>query len=96
MMNTPSITSSQIRSARAALGWSLEDLSRHSGVSVSTIRRSETIKGLARLNQPNLNAIRTAVEKAGIEFIGTPDEGPGIRLWQEDRPAAKDAGTGSA
>jgi len=25
-------------------------------------------------------AIKTALEKAGIEFIGTPDDKPGVRL----------------
>jgi hypothetical protein len=36
------------------------------------------------------------LEAAGIEFIGTPDEGPGIRLWKDGRPAAGDAAPGSA
>ena len=27
--------------------------------------------------------IKSALEEAGIEFIGTPDEGPGVRLWRK-------------
>ena len=30
----------------------------------------------------NLAALETALEAAGIEFIGTPDDGPGIRIHQ--------------
>jgi hypothetical protein len=28
-------------------------------------------------------AIKNALESAGIEFIGTPDDGPGIRVYRK-------------
>jgi hypothetical protein len=28
-----------------------------------------------------LQALQKALEAAGIEFIGTPDDGPGIRIY---------------
>jgi hypothetical protein len=29
-----------------------------------------------------LQDVRKALETAGVEFIGTPEEGPGVRLWR--------------
>jgi transcriptional regulator with XRE-family HTH domain len=80
-----SITGSQIRSARAALGWSIDVLAQASSVSMSTIKRMEANGGAPVSTVANLNAIKSALEAAGIEFIGTPDDRPGIRIG---RPAA--------
>ena len=74
------LTGVQIRSARAALGWSLAELAESSGVSLSTIRRAEADDGVPSTTTPNVNAIKSAFEAAGIEFIGSPDDGPGIRI----------------
>ena len=71
----------QIRMSRAALGWSIATLSLKSSVSVSTIKRLETEGGLNKATQANLRLIRSTLEEAGIEFIGEPGEGPGVRLW---------------
>jgi hypothetical protein len=27
--------------------------------------------------------LRRAFEAAGVEFIGTPEDGPGVRLWKK-------------
>ena len=70
----------QIRAARAMLGWSLADLAQASGVSLSTIRRAEAGMGVLNITLPNLNSMRIALKAAGIEFIGTPDHAPGIRI----------------
>lgn len=67
--------------ARAALGWSIFMLAKHSAVSVSTIKRLETEEGLKKATEANLKLIRTTLEAAGIEFIGDATEGPGVRLW---------------
>jgi hypothetical protein len=32
------------------------------------------------VNVATLEAVRKALEAAGIEFIGNPDDGPGIRI----------------
>lgn len=74
------LTSAQIRSARAALSWSMLDLAERSGVSLSTIRRAEAALNVPNSNSPNMNALRSAFEAAGIEFIGSPDDAPGIRI----------------
>lgn len=77
------ITGLQIRSCRAALRLSVEDLAALSGVSSRTIKRMEAEDGLPQSTRPNLMAIRSALEAAGIEFIGSPEEGPGIRIWRQ-------------
>ena len=77
------ISVDQIRMARAALGWSLELLSEKSGVSARTIRRIESEGGLEKATKANLKLIRETLEAAGIEFIGSPDDGPGVRLWRK-------------
>ena len=74
------ITGLQIRSGRAALRLSAEDLAALSGVSARTIIRMEAEDGPPVSTRANLQAVRSALESAGIEFIGTPDDRPGIRI----------------
>ena len=71
-----SISSAQLRAARALLRWSALDLAEVSKVSVSTIRRVETIEGEIPVTAANEAALRAALESAGVEFI---DEN-GVRL----------------
>ena len=80
------IVSSQIRSARHALRFSVVDLAKLSGVSSSTIKRIEANNGVPNSNLPNIVAVKEALEAAGIEFIGTPDDGPGIRIHSGKKP----------
>jgi transcriptional regulator with XRE-family HTH domain len=75
------ITGTQIRSARAALAWSVQDLADRAEVAAKTIMRIEAVVGVPQSRTGTLLAIQAALEAAGIEFIGTPEEGPGIRLW---------------
>lgn len=70
----------QIRMARNALRWSVKELADHSDVSTSTITRAETVDGVPKTTRANLLALKDTLEAAGIEFIGTPDDGPGIRI----------------
>ena len=74
------ITSSQLRAARALMDLSIKELSDLSNVSVPTIQRLERQTGLIS-SQPRtlLDLVRT-FEEAGVEFIGTPDDRPGVRL----------------
>jgi hypothetical protein len=69
-----------MRAGRAALKWSIEDLAKKSGVGVRTIIRLEAADGIPRSRTHTLLAIKLAMEVAGIEFIGTPEDGPGIRV----------------
>ena len=74
------ITSEQIRAARALLRISVIQLAKLSEVGEATIKRIEAGNGLPSANIKTLNLITNAFEKAGIEFIGTPDDRPGVRL----------------
>ena len=77
------LTSEQIKMARAALGWSMDTLAKRSEVGVRTINRIEAQGGLPKATTANLKIIRLTFEQAGIEFIGTAEEGPGVRLWKQ-------------
>lgn len=74
------ITSEQIRAARALLRWSSADLSKESGVGTATIQRLEVMDGVPTGQVRTLLAIKAALEAAGVEFIGNPDDCPGVRL----------------
>ena len=75
------ITSAQIRAARGLLDWSRRDLADHSGVSFASMMRLESFDGVPSSNVRTLEAIKKAFEEAGIEFIGTPESGAGVR-WK--------------
>lgn len=74
------ITGLQIRAARNALKWSVEDLSTSANIASKTVRRIEAIDGVPDSTMKTIGLIKSSLESAGIEFIGTPDDGPGIRL----------------
>lgn len=74
------LTGLQIRAARNAIRWSASKLALKSGVALKTIQRIEANDGIPQSFTSTLNEIRRALESAGIEFIGTPDDGPGIRI----------------
>lgn len=74
------ITSAQIRAARALLRWSSANLSEQSGVGNATIKRLEVMDGVPAGQVRTLMSIKEALESAGVEFIGTPENDPGVRL----------------
>jgi predicted transcriptional regulator len=78
------LTGIQIRASRSALRWSVVELAERSGVSVRTIKRMEVQDLEPKSNMPNLRAVRLAFESAGIEFIGGPDDAPGIRIHKAE------------
>lgn len=75
------ITSGQIKAARALLGLTVADLAKLSGIGFTTMVRMESADGIPAGNVKTLTAVKTAIEKAGIEFIGTPENGAGVR-WR--------------
>jgi transcriptional regulator with XRE-family HTH domain len=68
------ITGRQIRSARAALGWSVQELADRAAVATKTIMRMESVAGVPQSRTKTLLDIKAALEAAGIEFIGTPND----------------------
>ena len=62
------------------LRWTAEDLANAAEVEVATIRRMEVLDGVPAGNVKTLVAIQQALEDAGIEFIGNPNDSPGVRL----------------
>lgn len=72
------ITARQIRTARALLGWSQQQLADKAIVSLNAVTRIERGKVDSRLS--TLKAIEKALIKAGIEFIPAGEKGEGVRL----------------
>ena len=77
------LTSGQIKMARAALGWSIDVLAEKTSISSRTIKRIEATIGIPNATAANLKLIKQTLEQAGVEFIGTADKGPGVRLWKQ-------------
>ena len=77
------ITSAQIRAARGLLNWSRKDLAEQSGVSFASMMRLESFDGVPSSNVKTLDAIKKAFEDAGVEFIGIPEDGPGVRYYRK-------------
>ncbi len=93
--------SEQLRAARALLRWEQSTVAAHARVSVETVKRLERLDGpIVAVKVATLEAIRRALEAAGIEFID-PEEGkrgPGVALkWGAavgDAPGGKERGRG--
>ena len=79
------VASEQIRAARALLRLSVVDLSLKSGVGIATIKRLEAMDGLPSANVRTVDALVKALESLGIDFIGSPDDCPGVRLIKAGR-----------
>ena len=75
------ITSAKIRAARGMLEWTRSDLAEKSGVGFSSMQRLESADSVPGAQFKTLEAIQKAFEKAGIEFIGSPESGAGVR-WK--------------
>lgn len=73
------LAASQVRAARAMLGWSIARLSAESGLSPSTIARIEDEARSHEARVTNLNAMRHAFEAHGVAFTWTTDGDPGVR-----------------
>ncbi|MGI3903259.1 MAG: helix-turn-helix domain-containing protein [Janthinobacterium lividum] len=73
------LSPTQIRGARGMLDWSLLDLARASGVSISTIQRVEA-GGKIVPSDWTLAMIQEAFEASGISFLAEDGRGQGVRL----------------
>lgn len=67
----------QCRMARVALGWGVRQLAEAAKVSPDTVARLERGE---ELRERTVDAIRAALEAAGITFIAENGGGAGVRL----------------
>ena len=74
------LSASQIKAARALLGWSGKDLASMSGVGITTIRRYELQEGIPAGSTSVLATLKVAFEAAGIIFTGDPLSNPGVTM----------------
>jgi transcriptional regulator with XRE-family HTH domain len=83
------LTASQLRSARGLLDWTQGQLAEAAGISLPTVKRMEGDKGPGKSSAENVEAIRRALESAGVAFIPAGDYqgsgGPGVRLVGGDQ-----------
>jgi transcriptional regulator with XRE-family HTH domain len=72
----------QLRMARAAVGWGVRELAAKAGVTANTVTR---IENGADAKQSTIDALKRALEAAGVEFIDENGGGPGVRLGKHQR-----------
>ena len=75
------ITSGQIKAARGLAGWTARVLAEKAQIGFSTLIRLESSEGVPSTHVKTLESIKKAFEDAGIEFIGSPESGAGVR-WK--------------
>ena len=78
------ITGTQMRAARALLGFDQRELAQRCGLSLPTIQRMESSTGVVRGNVDSLMKLVDALAANGIELIGdgavSNSGGRGVRL----------------
>lgn len=75
------ITSSQIKAARAMTGLTVRALAEQSKIAFSTLVRLESAgNNVPAGNIETLKKLTKTFEASGIEFIGTPESGAGVRF----------------
>jgi transcriptional regulator with XRE-family HTH domain len=76
----PMINASQVKAARALIGFSQGKLAQKAGLGIATVKRLELSTEL-RGAATTLWKVQTALEQAGVEFLPADDKGgPGVRL----------------
>jgi hypothetical protein len=63
------------------LGLTVAEMAKLAGIGFTTMVRLESADGVPAGNVKTLTAVKSAIEKAGIEFLGSPEEGAGVR-WK--------------
>ena len=61
-------------------------MSHASGIGTATLQRMEVMEGVPSGQVRTLLAIKEALESAGVEFVGSPTDDPGVRL--KTKPSA--------
>lgn len=67
------IRASQLRAARALLGWKQSDLAKAARVGIATVARVEQSDGIAGGNVSTIVSLQDALETQGIKFIELED-----------------------
>jgi transcriptional regulator with XRE-family HTH domain len=73
------LQSSQLRAARALLGWRQEDLAQAADVGLATLARIEQGTGVVQGNFSTIMKLTSTLELHGISFINEPS-GYGVRM----------------
>ena len=73
------ITPRQIRAARAMLNWSMTDLARAAGVSISTVKRFED-GSVQNVSDHAAARLQDAAETEGVRFLADDGNGVGVRF----------------
>lgn len=74
------ISINQIRAARALLRLSSTELANIAGLAPITLRKLESETIVSNPRKETLLRLKTTLESRGIEFLGTPEKDPGVRL----------------
>ena len=61
------------------LGLTVAEMAKLAGIGFTTMVRLESSDGVPAGHVKTLTSVKSAIEKAGIEFIGSPEEGAGVR-----------------
>lgn len=87
MTNVVMITPEQIRAARALLNWSQVQLAEASQIASQSIKNIE--RGVTDPRLSTAMAIKTTLEKAGVQFLDPHDAatGPGVALKASESAA---------
>ena len=83
------ITARQSRAARALLGWTQETLADKARISLTALKRLESVNGL-KVHESTCDQIRRALEAAGIVFLSS-DRGEGVMIVDDTKPNKSEA-----
>jgi transcriptional regulator with XRE-family HTH domain len=84
----PTISSAQLRAARAWLNWSQEQLAKEAAVSKGSVNRFE--QGTSLPHPATLERLRKTLEGAGIEFQFRKMIGTGIGFAMRREPSSEE------
>ena len=79
------ISSEQLRAARALIRWEQKVLAHASKVSLGAIKRLESQRGSLAAQSRTVEALKSALESAGVIFVEENGEGPGVRLRKANK-----------
>ncbi len=71
------LSAAQVRGARGFVGWSARELAEAANIGLSTVQR---VEAGGAITPANMDAIRRALETAGIEFVPENGGGAGVRM----------------